>query len=175
MVYFFKSDDVANKFNINQASNLLKKSLSQVLSHYYPLAGRLITTNLVVDCNDEGVPYVETRVRCHLSTVVDNPSPADVRKLLPYDMDEIVDTVLGVQFNVFDCGGIAVGVCLSHKIADALSYFQFIKSWAAMARGEAEKIRTHFQSSSLFPPKHVGIRPEFFHRYAQSRGKAVRI
>ncbi|XP_028779024.1 vinorine synthase-like [Neltuma alba] len=153
MVYFFNADDVTDKFNINEASDVLKKSLSQVLTHYYPLAGRLITNNLVVDCNDEGVPYVETRVRCHLSTVIGNPSPADVRKLLPYDMDEIVDTVLGVQFNVFDCGGIAVGVSLSHKIADALSYFEFIKSWAAMTRGESQPIKTHFQSSSLFPTK----------------------
>ncbi|XP_028793388.1 vinorine synthase-like [Neltuma alba] len=153
MVYFFSAGDVRNKFNVNEASDVLKKSLSQVLTHFYPLAGRLRTNNLVVDCNDEGVPYVETRVRCHLSNVIDNPSPADVSKLLPYDMDEIVDTVLGVQFNVFDCGGIAVGVCLSHKIADALSYFQFVKSWAAMTRGEPEQIRSHFQSSSLFPPK----------------------
>ncbi|XP_028793387.1 vinorine synthase-like [Neltuma alba] len=153
MVYFFNADDVANKFKINEASHVLKKSLSQVLTHFYPLAGRLITDKLLVDCNDEGVPYAETRVRCRLCDVIDNPSPADVNKLLPYDMDEIVDTVLGVQFNVFDCGGIAVGVCVSHKVGDALSFFQFIKAWAAMTRGQPEPIKTHFQSFSLFPPK----------------------
>ncbi|KAI9125945.1 hypothetical protein K1719_003363 [Acacia pycnantha] len=153
MVYFFDADDVTNKFNINEASNLLKKSLAQGLTHFYPLAGRLITDKLLVDCNDQGVPYVETRVRLNLSRVIDNPSPDDVSKLLPYDMDDIVDTVLGVQFNVFDCGGIAVGVCISHKVGDALSFFQFIKSWAAVTRGDSEPIRTHFQSSSLFSPK----------------------
>ncbi|KAI9125926.1 hypothetical protein K1719_003344 [Acacia pycnantha] len=153
MVYIFNAHDVTNKLNINEASNLLKKSLSHVLTHYYPLAGRLIIENLLVDCNDDGVPYTQTRVRCPLSHVIDNPSPAYVSKMLPYDFDVVIDTVLGVQFNVFDCGGIAVGVCLSHKVADALSYFQFIKSWAAMTRGESEQIKTHFQSSSLFPPK----------------------
>ncbi|XP_054807703.1 stemmadenine O-acetyltransferase-like [Prosopis cineraria] len=154
MVYFFDADDVANKFNINEVSDHLKKSLSQVLTHFYPLAGRLISENLIVDCNDEGVPFIETRVSCHLRHITDNPSLADVSKLLPYDMDEMVNTLLGAQFNVFDCGGIAVGVCISHKVGDALSYFQFIKSWAAVTRGEpAEQIRTHFKSSSLFPPK----------------------
>ncbi|KAI9082248.1 hypothetical protein K1719_035708 [Acacia pycnantha] len=163
MVYFFDAGDVTNKFNINEASDLLKKSLSQVLTHYYPLAGRLIVKNLLLDCNDDGVPFVETRVRCHLGYVIDNPSPTDVSQLLPYEMDEIVDTVLGVQFNVFDCGGVAIGVCLSHKVGDALSYFEFIKSWAAVTRGEPEPIRTHFQSSSLFPQKDMsGYDPNSF-------------
>ncbi|XP_028793391.1 salutaridinol 7-O-acetyltransferase-like [Neltuma alba] len=71
-------------------------------------------------------------------------------------MDEAVDTVLGVQFNVFECGGMAIGICISHKIADALSYFQFVKSWATVTRGgNPEHITTHFESSALFPPKHM--------------------
>ena len=158
MVYFFHADDVATKFKTKEASNRLKNSLSQALTHFYPLAGRLKPDESLVDCSDAGVPYTETRVRCHLSHFTsDNLSLADVNKLLPYDMDEAVDTILGVQFNVFECGGIAVGVCLSHKVGDALSYFHFIKSWAAMARGggELEPIRTHFMSSSLFPPKNL--------------------
>ncbi|XP_019225712.1 PREDICTED: vinorine synthase-like [Nicotiana attenuata] len=40
----------------------LKKSLSQVLAHYYPLAGRLGKNNTSVDCNDEGVPFIEAFV-----------------------------------------------------------------------------------------------------------------
>ncbi|XP_054806298.1 stemmadenine O-acetyltransferase-like [Prosopis cineraria] len=161
MVYFFDADDVANKFNINKVSDHIKKSLSQLLAHYYPLTGRLINKNLIVDCNDEGVPNIETRVSCHLSQVTDNPSPADVSNLLPFEMDEAVDTVLGVQVNFFDCGVIAIGVCISHNIADALSYFQFVKTWAAVTRGNAEPIRTHFQSCTLSPPKDVsGYNPD---------------
>ncbi|XP_028771305.1 vinorine synthase-like [Neltuma alba] len=146
----------------DDASDHLKKSLSKVLSDYYPLAGKLID-NSFVDCNDDGVPYIETRVRCRLNHVIENPSPAVVSKLLPYEMDEAVDTLLGVQVNAFDCCGMAIGVSISHKVADALSYFQFVKSWAAVSRGEPEqKIRTHFQSSSLFPPKDMsGYNLEF--------------
>ncbi|XP_054806297.1 vinorine synthase-like [Prosopis cineraria] len=155
MVYFLEADDVANKFNINKVSDHIKKSLSQLSAHYYPLTGRLINKNLIVDCNDEGVPNIETRVSCRLSQVTDNPSPADVSNLLPFKMDEAVDTVLGVQVNFFDCGGIAIGVCISHNIADALSYFQFVKTWAAVTRGNPEPIRTHFQSCILLPPKDV--------------------
>ncbi|KAL5181313.1 Vinorine synthase [Glycine soja] len=73
-------------------------------------------------------------------------------------MDEIVDTPLGVQLNVFECGGIAIGACMSHKIADAMSYFMFIQTWAAIARGEARdynEINTHFVSSTLVPPRDI--------------------
>ncbi|XP_054806300.1 stemmadenine O-acetyltransferase-like [Prosopis cineraria] len=173
MVYFF-DDDITSRFNIiKEASDLLKKSLSQVLTHYYPLAGRLRIKNLLVDSNDDGVPYKEARVRCRLRHVIDSHSPDDVSQLLPYDMNEIVDAVLGVQFNAFDCGGIAIGVCLSHKIADAMSFFQFIKSWAAVTRGEPpEQIRTHFQSSSLFPPKEVfGYVPNLYIGQTKIMGK----
>ncbi|KAI9108009.1 hypothetical protein K1719_020882 [Acacia pycnantha] len=153
-VYFFSVHQTSKPFNITDASNHLKKSLSQVLSYFYPLAGRLTNTNFV-DCNDDGVPYIETRVRCRLRHIIDNPSPADVRKFLPYEMDEAVNTVAGGQVNVFDCGGVAIGVSMSHKVGDALSYFHFVKSWAAVCRGgePEQNIRTHFQSSMLFPPK----------------------
>ncbi|KAI9125786.1 hypothetical protein K1719_003204 [Acacia pycnantha] len=162
-VYFFNTHQISKLFNFADASNHLKKSLSQVLSYFYPLAGRLTNTNFV-DCNDDGVPYIETRVRCRLHHVTDNPSPTEVGKFLPYEMDEAVNTVAGVQVNIFDCGGLAIGVSMSHKVGDALSYFQFVKSWAAVSRGgePEQKIRTHFQSSSLFPPKDIsGYNLEF--------------
>ncbi|KAK4268312.1 hypothetical protein QN277_024987 [Acacia crassicarpa] len=163
-VYFFSAHQTSKPFNIADASNRLKKSLSQVLSYFYPLAGRLTNTNFV-DCNDDGVPYIETRVSCLLGHIIDNPSPADVSKFLPYEMDEALNTVAGVQVNVFDCGGLAIGVSMPHKVGDALSYFHFVKSWAAVCRaGEPEQnIRTHFQSSLLFPPKDIsGYNRQFY-------------
>lgn len=90
--------------------------------------------------------------------ILDSPVPYEITKLLPFGMDEIVDTPLGVQLNVFECGGIAIGACMSHKIADAMSYFMFIQTWAAIARGEARdynEINTHFVSSTLVPPRDI--------------------
>ncbi|KAJ1408825.1 Transferase [Sesbania bispinosa] len=144
MVYFFTAGDLSD----------LKNSLSQALTHYYPLAGRFVD-NTFIECNDHGVPYLEARVPCKVKDIVDNPIPNEISKLLPFEMDEIVDTPLGVQLNFFDCGGIALGVCMSHKIADAMSYFVFIQTWAAIARGEANDIKKHFISANLFPPRDI--------------------
>ncbi|GLT69016.1 hypothetical protein SLA2020_412020 [Shorea laevis] len=39
---------------VSQRSHLLKQSLSETLTRFYPFAGK-IKDNLSVDCNDEGV------------------------------------------------------------------------------------------------------------------------
>ncbi|KAI8017421.1 Stemmadenine O-acetyltransferase [Camellia lanceoleosa] len=47
-------------------SNQLKKSLADVLTKFYPLAGR-VKENLYIECNDEGVLYLEAQFNCQLS------------------------------------------------------------------------------------------------------------
>lgn len=45
----------------------LKKSLSEALVSFYPLAGRLITTERGVRCNDAGAVFVEAEIDAELS------------------------------------------------------------------------------------------------------------
>ncbi|OWM89721.1 hypothetical protein CDL15_Pgr024469 [Punica granatum] len=137
-------------------STRLKSSLSETLTRYYPLSGRL-RDNLAVECNDEGVPFLETRVVCRLSDMVQNPDTLELRKLVPFVINAADDVILGVQFNVFECGGIAVGICLSHKVADGLSVFVFIRTWAAICRGEVNVVSPEFLSATLFPPKDLSM------------------
>lgn len=55
-------------------ANLLKKSLSQSLSKYYPFAGRLSSTGSYVECNDAGVQFFEARIACKLSDILKKSS-----------------------------------------------------------------------------------------------------
>lgn len=166
LVIFFSSAEADKKFHIGDITNRLKKSLSDVLVHFYPLAGRA-NDNMFIDCNDEGTPFLETRVKCQLSDVIQNPVPSELNKLVPYQLHEVADLALGVQLNVFECGGIAIGACISHKIADALSFFMFIKTWAGTARrNHGHQIDDHtvmspqFVSATLFPPRNIsGFNP----------------
>lgn len=152
------------EFNENQAdeiSNKLKISLSQALTLYYPLAGRLTSDNSFVDCDDNGALFVEARVDSRLSDVVENDQiPLSAfNKLLPSELDETAEYPLGVQLNFFDCGGVAVGVSISHTLADALSCLVFIRSWMAIARSDndvAAVARPEFRSAAIFPPQNVG-------------------
>ncbi|KAJ4719156.1 vinorine synthase-like [Melia azedarach] len=76
-------------------------------------------------------------------------------KFLPYDgkwRPIPGNHVAGVQVTKFACDGIAVGIFVSHMIADGTAFSWFLKSWAARARkNNEEEIHPRFDASSLFP------------------------
>ena len=156
-IYFYSSDGDGTK-TVTQISNILKTSLSKVLTHYYPLAGR-VKHNLVVHCSDQGVQFFEAKVKSQLlSDVIANPllSESDLNKFLPFKTSEATEIPLGVQLSVFDCGGFAIGVSISHRIADALSYFIFVNNWAAIAKNCSNIfVGPDFSAASVFPPRNV--------------------
>ncbi|KAJ9709676.1 hypothetical protein PVL29_001247 [Vitis rotundifolia] len=114
----------------------LKESLSEILVRFHPLAGR-VRDDALVECNDDG------------------PEPAELNKFLPRELDDVRDLILAIQINVFKCGGIGIGVCISHKVADALSLVMFITSWAAAARGVSDTACPQFGMANLFPPANL--------------------
>ncbi|XP_062112602.1 stemmadenine O-acetyltransferase-like [Humulus lupulus] len=161
-IYYYSPNDINNGSNDNNnifadLSDKLKKSLSKTLTLYYPLAGRF-TKDFCVDCHDDGAPFFEARVlKRQLSDILKNPVLVELNDLLPFPLDEYAQLPFGVQLNIFPCGGIAIGVCISHRIADALSSLEFTKSWMTISRGEENKVvRPTFFSASLFPPKNIG-------------------
>nr|AMZ03411.1 acyltransferase ACT5 [Plectranthus barbatus] len=157
LVYFYSpSTEIPN----SQKSDHLKNSLSEVLSRYYPLAGRLVG-NLHVDCDDSGVPFSEAEANCDLSHVITNPDPKNMTKFLPYKLNESRDFCMAVQATYFRCGGAAVGLLISHKIADALSFFSFANTWAAVARdGDGGGQMPKFDAAAYFPPRDIsGYKP----------------
>ncbi|KAM3705245.1 hypothetical protein ACJW31_03G066300 [Castanea mollissima] len=162
-IFFYTKNDTYSKISTDTTksfSSVLKQSLSDILTRYYPLAGR-VKDNINVECNDEGVMFREAQVKCELSDIVTNPNPAEFKKFLPCDIDGTHNLTFAVQVNYFTCGGIAIGACISHKIADGTSFIMFMKTWAATARGETD-IHPQFQASTLFPPTSTlsGFQPE---------------
>ncbi|KAL0372949.1 UNVERIFIED_CONTAM: Vinorine synthase [Sesamum calycinum] len=158
LVYFYQADA---KFSNPGKSNHLKQSLSRVLSRFYPLAGRLVD-DLYIDCNDKGAPYVEAIANRSLSQVITNPVPKIMDKFLPYKVDDVQNLGMAVQVTYFQCGGTAVGLVISHKIADALSYFLLANTWAAVARnGNYDDVPgPQFEGAKIFPPRDAaGFKP----------------
>ncbi|OMO81448.1 Transferase [Corchorus olitorius] len=138
----------------------LKQSVAKSLTHFYPLAGR-INHNSFVDCNDEGIPFKEAQVKCQLSDFLQNPVPEELTKLYPLNLGDASEIPMGIQLNTFDCGGIGLALCISHKIVDALSYFTFLNTWAAITRGDEKNVvLPELVSATLFPPENAPALPE---------------
>ncbi|XP_061948857.1 stemmadenine O-acetyltransferase-like [Populus nigra] len=139
--------------------NRLEKSLSETLACYYPLAGRYIEDRNMVDCNDDGALFLEAKVSGQLAQL-DLQGAVDVKSLnrfVPFG-DEMAfnPIVLAVQINKFDCGGLVIGVCISHRVADGHTMGAFLKAWATACRaGMHEVIRPSFDAGALFPARDV--------------------
>jgi len=138
---------------LSQRSQLLKQSLSETLTRFYPLAGK-IKDYLSIDCNDEGVFYLEAYANCHLVDCLNQPNLGSLQKLLPQEMNfkELTagDHVAMIKVTSFACGGIAIGFLVSHMIADGASLGVFVKGWAATTRKASEAVCPNFDAPSIF-------------------------
>ncbi|KAK3001903.1 hypothetical protein RJ639_021639 [Escallonia herrerae] len=158
-VFFYSNNETATFNNVfPQRSQTLKQSLSETLTRFYPFAG-MVTEDLHIECNDQGVYYVETRVSDNLSSFLAKPNDQWIHKLLPFDpnfMESLSETyVVMMQVNFFDCGGIAISICTSHKLIDGHTLVTFLKAWAATARGSSEEAKASSASSGFKNPSRV--------------------
>lgn len=115
----------------------LKASLSHCLLRFYPLAGSLEADAGRVDCNDQGVEFVESRVGSQLQDLIQNPESQALSELVPcHDNGSKAGRseggLLAMQANFFDCGGLALGVCLCHSIGDMATFAAFLKHWSSV-------------------------------------------
>ncbi|KAJ7957629.1 Transferase [Quillaja saponaria] len=152
LFYPYNNDSITSA----KKSHLLKKSLSATLTHYYPFAGRIKDSN-IVECNDQGVEYIEARASTLLSTFLQQPDCLVLPQLLPIETeheDLIMGILLLIQVTFFACGGYAIGISASHRLIDATSKTSFIKSWTRISCGSKEVVvQPDFNIAvSHFPP-----------------------
>ncbi|KAL6123928.1 hypothetical protein ACLB2K_076444 [Fragaria x ananassa] len=146
-------------FDLPQTLADLRQALSETLTLYYPLSGR-VKNNLYIDDFEEGVPYLEARVNCDMIDFLRLRKIECLNEFVPIkplSMEAISDErypLLGVQVNVFD-SGIAIGVSFSHKLIDGRTTDCFLKSWGAVFRGCREDIihPSLSEAALFFPPR----------------------
>ncbi|CAI9095723.1 OLC1v1031719C1 [Oldenlandia corymbosa var. corymbosa] len=161
LVFFYQNQSPTYPSDPSQNTLHLKKSLSECLTKFYPLAGKLSEDHLSIDCDDSGALFVEAKVDAPLFQAVHSAPYESFRQYLPFDpfppeMFPRNEILLAVQINWFECGGSAIGVCISHKVADFASLVTFMNSWAAINRGESIKFLPDFDiGRNLFPPRDV--------------------
>ncbi|KAI3470284.1 hypothetical protein Pfo_026947 [Paulownia fortunei] len=152
---------------MNEKLNQLEESLAEILPQFYPFAGRYMKNDHLVDCSDQGAQLIEANVDVELLQLINPESkvkPEQLNDLLPCEIgaaDEETDPILSIQINKFRCGGIAIGICISHRIVDACSLGTFISAWSNASRGDnREGICPSFDGPVFFPGKNFPT-PEF--------------
>ncbi|QCE06223.1 vinorine synthase-like [Vigna unguiculata] len=163
LILFYSKTTNLKEFS--DVSTQLKKSLSEALTIFYPLAGRRCDY-FSIDCNDEGAIFMEASVNTTMEVFLKPPKLESLNQLLPCEPNkchphqEVLPQLL-VQVNKFQCGGISIGLCNLHILLDAYSCSAFLKTWFSICKGSKGEISwPDFSSAaSSFPPRNtIGVR-----------------
>ncbi|KAH0719377.1 hypothetical protein KY285_015408 [Solanum tuberosum] len=109
-----------------------------------------------------GAEFSSVRIKCHMSEILDHPCATHAESIvfpkdLPWSNNYEGDNLLIVQISKFDCGGIAISVCLSHKIGDGCSVSNFLNDWSRITRGHATiTLAPRFVGDSIFSTEKHG-------------------
>ncbi|CAN6684323.1 unnamed protein product [Malus baccata var. baccata] len=144
--------------SIDEKCRHLIESLAKTLTHFYPLAGRIVKGN-IVECTDDGAAFITARISCCLSDILENPDGQILKRFLPIEIESKeagTGRLLLVQVNLCECGGMAIGLSISHRIADASTLCTFINCWATIALGSSDSDQVlnlpQFGAASVFKP-----------------------
>ena len=123
------------------------------------LAGRHIKDDESVDCNDQGVEYLDAKVDIQLNQLLRRRRDAieQMNSLIQFDfgvVGSVTSPLVVIQTTLFECGGLVIGICICHTIADGFTMVKFITSWATASQvGTKELLLPCFNLASLFSTK----------------------
>ncbi|XP_045817464.1 vinorine synthase-like [Trifolium pratense] len=134
-------------------SKILQNSLSQTLSHFYPLAGRLHDAT-TIHCNDDGVFFIESQTTTTLSEILTDPNFNTLECFLP-TTEEKRNMLLLLRFTLFSCGSTAITISLTHKIVDFNTLIIFLNTWTTITTGNEIPLPDLTVAAALFPPREI--------------------
>ncbi|XP_010924632.1 uncharacterized acetyltransferase At3g50280 [Elaeis guineensis] len=168
----------------------LISSLSLVLDHFYPLAGRLATINhdttppslsVAIECNDEGAQLIHAAATDITTADILTPRfiPGIIKSFFPLNgainHDGHSLPLLAVQVTEL-VDGVFVGCALNHVVADGTSFWHFLNSWSEISRTGVPQISrppilNRWFHESCSPPIHLPVykREDFIKIYPSSQ------
>ncbi|KAG2256056.1 hypothetical protein Bca52824_075350 [Brassica carinata] len=176
-IFFYKT---VSGESLDITSGRLKTSLSDILSRFYPLAGRMEGDKII--CNDEGAVFTEARTDLPPSDFLKNN--LNNTNSLPEFLPTIAPgesagawPLLSVKVSFFGSGsGFAVTVSISHRICDAASILTFVSGWAATAKAESSDVVMNiptFASTTVYPPPPFSFQSSSMDRLYEPKSKCV--
>ncbi|XP_047947024.1 spermidine hydroxycinnamoyl transferase-like [Salvia hispanica] len=171
-IYFYNHSPALEAADV---VSVLKDSLSKALAFFYPLAGRLHWSEaggsrVELHCNGAGAPIFEAETDAAIVDFGDFTPTQAIEPLIPsFDYTTPLHHIpmVLVQLTRFRCGGLSIGLGISHVMADGPSALHFVAEWTKLARGGGPiappfldrkavesngEQRFEFDPSALLPP-----------------------
>lgn len=169
IVFVFDAKNTATRHGVDgdvDPAKLLKEALRKVLVHFYPVAGRLGLSpdhnNLFIECNAQGVSFVEADADIDISELGDLSQLHDAAATLHPLIFPLPSThdrpLLTTQVTRFKCGGFVLGIVFQHCLFDGFALGEFVIAWAATARGEPLSTPPVLDRSILSPRSPLQIK-----------------
>ncbi|NP_001312436.1 uncharacterized protein LOC107790881 [Nicotiana tabacum] len=132
----------------------LKISLSKTLSHFPPLAGRLITNSdghVYILCNDAGVDFVHAKAPHLTIATLIPPNYSDLplyfRKFFQFESTLSYaghyKPLMVIQVTELN-DGVFIGCTMNHAVVDGTSFWNFFNTFAEFSKGEKKITRQPF-------------------------------
>ncbi|KAF5736595.1 hypothetical protein HS088_TW08G00606 [Tripterygium wilfordii] len=121
----------------------LKRALSQALSQFPPLAGRLKTDSdgyVYITCNDAGVDFIHASANYLYIRHIISPIhvPEEAKCFFAFDRTVSYDghtkPLMAVQVTEL-ADGVFIGCAVNHAVSDGTSFWNFFNTFAEMSRG----------------------------------------
>ncbi|PNX71937.1 hydroxycinnamoyl-coenzyme A shikimate/quinate hydroxycinnamoyltransferase [Trifolium pratense] len=152
---------------------ILKTSLSKILVHYYPIAGRYCFAKggrIELNLNAKGAVLIEAETTKTLHDYGDFSPSDSTKELIPkIDYNQPIEEIplFVAQVTRFqnknESFGFALGIAYSHALSDAIGCFSLMNSWAKIARGETlEANELPFLDRTILKFSHTPIAPPHF-------------
>ncbi|XP_074574830.1 brassinosteroid-related acyltransferase 1-like [Curcuma longa] len=151
LVFFYRPTQAPASSSSSSLFSSLKRGLEEVLSSWYPAAGRLCLSlpsgKLALACTGAGALLVEAATAAKISDLGDLSQPKDFFDRLvskPPVHAPLEETPLVIaQVTRFGCGGYAIGVGTNHALFDGVANYIFLNAWASRARAAVGGQQTH--------------------------------
>ncbi|CAJ2639688.1 unnamed protein product [Trifolium pratense] len=172
LIYIYKSQKQNQKSRA--IIETLKNSLSKILVHYYPIAGRYCYKDggrLELNLNAKGAVLIEAQTTKTIHDYGDFSPSDSTKELIPkVDYNQPIEEIplFVVQVTIFsnkdESFGFAIGIAYSHPLSDGVGCFNLLNSWAKISRGETlEDNELPFLDRTILKFSHTPIEPCFEH------------
>nr|GEV94264.1 transferase, chloramphenicol acetyltransferase-like domain protein [Tanacetum cinerariifolium] len=130
--------------------------MEKTLTLLYPLAGRYMEHIRTVDCNDQGVEFIQARADITVQEILDpKMDPMLINNFIPSKCrvtNQTNDAILATQIIMLKCRGLALSISMADRICDASTMASFLNQWATLSQIDTnvETCGIDFTSSLLF-------------------------